>query len=309
MNGEGVNSGNTTNGNALNVTSNAGMSQANGVQSQAGVVNGINAQVQSQAVGVNNINAQVQPQAGGVNNVNAQVQPQAGGVNNVNAQVQPQAGGVNSINAQVQSKIGGDNLDNKAISREEKFKKAQENYKPPGKFKTFILLVFFALLIAFIIFLPEIQAFVAEYKSGNQTVEEITTGKLVCTIDSNTVNLDKSVERIFSFTDKKLESAKFTTTIRGDITKDADALDELANQCNLIKQGVAGIDGITVGCEYEEGKIVEREHFDYKTFDIEKVRSAYTEAGGDVVEFEYGYDIDKVMTSMRQGGFTCNKEK
>ena len=267
MNGEGVNSGNTTNGNALNVTSNAGMSQANGVQSQAGVVNGIN------------------------------------------AQVQPQAGGVNNVNAQGQSKTGGDNLDNKAISREEKFKKAQENYKPPGKFKTFILLVFFALLIAFIIFLPEIQAFVAEYKSGNQTVEEITTGKLVCTIDSNTVNLDKSVERIFSFTDKKLESAKFTTTIRGNITKDADTLDELANQCNLIKQGVAGIDGITVGCEYEEGKIVEREHFDYKTFDIEKVRSSYTEAGGDVVEFEYGYDIDKVMTSMRQGGFTCNKEK
>ena len=92
------------------------------------------------------------------------------------------------------------------------------NYKPPGKFKIFVLIVFFFGLVAFIIFLPEIQAYVDEYVLGNSTAnEEITSGKLVCKLDSNTTNLDKSFERIFSFQDKKLTSAKFVTTTKGDV--------------------------------------------------------------------------------------------
>ena len=42
---------------------------------------------------------------------------------------------------------------------------------------------------------------------------------------------------------------------------------------------------------------------------MEKVKTAYTEAGGDVLEYEYGHDIDKIQTTMLQGGFTCNKER
>ena len=37
--------------------------------------------------------------------------------------------------------------------------------------------------------------------------------------------------------------------------------------------------------------------------------AAYTEAGGSMLEFQKDDDIDHIMTNMRQGGFTCNKEK
>ena len=183
------------------------------------------------------------------------------------------------------------------------------DYKPPGVFKTFILILFFGGLVAFIIFLPEIQAYVAEYRSGKTGVEEITSGKLRCSLDTNTTNLDKSFERVFVFSDKKLQSAVFTSITKGDITKDEKILDELYNACKLKKDSVLQIDGVTIACDYSDGLLTEREHFNYKEFDIEKVKSAYTEAGADLIEFEYGYDIDKINTAMLQAGFTCKKEK
>ena len=197
----------------------------------------------------------------------------------------------------------------KETLKQEKLKNIQNNYKAPSKFKTFMLIVFFILLIAFIFFLPEIQVYFSELTSGKKEEEEITTGKLVCTLDASTTNLTKEIERVFTFTDKKLQSATFTTVIKGDPTKDEDALNEANDKCVLIKKSIKGVEGISVECKYEEGKLEEIEKFDYKTYEIEKVRTAYSEAGGEVVEYDYGHDIDKVMTSMRQGGFTCNKEK
>ena len=187
--------------------------------------------------------------------------------------------------------------------------KTDINYKPPGAFKTLLLIIFFGGLVAFIIFLPEIQAYIAEYGSVGKGQTEITDGRLICTLDTNTTNLDKSFERTFIFADKKLESATFTTTTKGDITKDEKTLDELSNTCKMKKEYVSSISGIGITCDYSDGLLTEKEHFDYKDFDMEKVKTAYAEAGVDVIECEYGYDIDKIKTSMLQAGFSCKIER
>lgn len=187
--------------------------------------------------------------------------------------------------------------------------KTDINYKPPGAFKTLLLIIFFGGLVAFIIFLPEIQAYIAEYGSVGKGQTEITDGRLICTLDTNTTNLDKSFERTFIFADKKLESATFTTTTKGDITKDEKTLDELSNTCKMKKEYVSSISGIGITCDYSDGLLTEKEHFDYKDFDMEKVKTAYAEAGVDVIEYEYGYDIDKIKTSMLQAGFSCKIER
>ena len=172
-----------------------------------------------------------------------------------------------------------------------------------------MLIIFFGGLVAFIIFLPEIQAYIAEYGSVGKGQTEITDGRLICTLDTNTTNLDKSFERTFIFADKKLESATFTTTTKGDITKDEKTLDELSNTCKMKKEYVSSISGIGITCDYSDGLLTEKEHFDYKDFDMEKVKTAYAEAGVDVIEYEYGYDIDKIKTSMLQAGFSCKIER
>ena len=197
---------------------------------------------------------------------------------------------------------------NEGAVTDEKLKRVNVDYKPPSGFKTFLLIVFFIALIAFIFFLPEIQAYIAEFNSGDSKTLEITSGKMTCKLTSNTKKLNKSVERIFTFTDKKLESAKYITTTKGDISEDATTLDEMAERCKLIKSSLAGTKGITVACEYSDGKLVQREHIDFKEYDSDTVQTAYTEAGGSLSEFEYGYDIDQLQKTMLQAGFTCNKE-
>ena len=259
----------------------------------------------------------------GNTNVNPQ-QPSIEHSNQINASQSINQNTVNSVpssnnvqNSQVQSttmqmpQVNQGNVEQKPTANaiENSSTNKKPNYKPPGAFKTFLLIVFFGGLVAFIIFLPEIQAFVAQQRSGKVTSNEITTGKLICKLKTNTANLDKSFERIFNYTDKKLVSSTFTTVIKGDITEDATTLDELNEKCRLIKTSVADINGISITCDYASGILTEKETFDYKEYDMEKVKTAYTEAGGDVLEYEYGHDIDKIQTTMLQGGFTCNKER
>lgn len=276
----------------------------------------------------NNQNNVVNNPANGNTNIgNTNVNPQQPSIehsNQINASQSINQNTVNSVpysnndqNSQVQSttmqmpQVNQGNVEQKPTANaiESGSTNKNPNYKPPGAFKTFLLIVFFGGLVAFIIFLPEIQAFVAQQRSGKVTSNEITTGKLICKLNTNTANLDKSFERIFNYTDKKLVSSTFTTVIKGDITEDATTLDELNEKCRLIKTSVADINGISITCDYASGILTEKETFDYKEYDIEKVKTAYTEAGGDVLEYEYGHDIDKIQTTMLQGGFTCNKER
>ena len=203
----------------------------------------------------------------------------------------------------------GEAADAGAVNNDEKLKTVDVEYKPPGKANTVMLIIFFIALIAFVIFLPDIQALIAQYKAGPVEVEEIKTGKLVCSLTSSTVNLDHEITRVFEYTDDKLQSAKFTTIIRGDATIDEETLDEYNAQCKQIKENLDGLTGVSLNCEYENGKVTEKESFDYATYNIEDVTAAYAEAGGTVLEFEFEQDINSVMTNMRQGGFTCSKEK
>ena len=63
------------------------------------------------------------------------------------------------------------------------------------------------------------------------------------------------------------------------------------NTSKLKKDAVSTVGGVNVVCEYSNGLLTEREHFDYKDFNIETVKAAYAEAGADVIEYEYGYDF------------------
>ena len=195
-----------------------------------------------------------------------------------------------------------------------KIKNAEAEYKPPSTFSTILLVLFFIGMLVFIIYLPDIVVMVDEYNKkrngiGEEVEEEISTGKLVCTLDTNTTNLDRTIERIFQYKDKQLTGAKFSTTTRGDATLDEETLEQYFHQCEQVKENVDGLSGISVSCEYQSGKLIEKETFDYNNYDREKVSNAYSEAGGSLLEFENGEDIDNVMVRMRQSGFSCDKEK
>ena len=206
--------------------------------------------------------------------------------------------------------LGKGKKDEGSSVKVEKVKKVDVEYRPASTGNTIMLVLFFIFLILFVVFLPDIQSLIASYRAGDsEKVEEITTGKVVCTLESNTVNLDKEIKRVFNYTDMKLQTAKFTTTTRGDATLDEEALDELNEQCVEVRENVQGLAGISVSCDYKNGKLVESETFDYTAYNAEEVSAAYAKAGGSVLDLEKDQDIDLVITQMRRSGFTCNKEK
>ena len=194
----------------------------------------------------------------------------------------------------------------------EKLKKVEiQNYNPPSKFKVFVLFLFFAGLVAFIIFLPQISSFVRNYgkDTGNyQTpVETITTGSLVCDLTSNTTDLDKEYEFVFSFTESKLKRTKYIVYTRGDSTTE-NTLDEMAEKCKTLKEETKDLEGVSIKCDYSEGKLTETQIFELETVDTEKLNAAFTEAGGMLPSYKYDQDIDDIEKNMKASGYTCERE-
>lgn len=204
------------------------------------------------------------------------------------------------------------NNDPNAMINENLKKVEIKNYTPPSKFKIFLLIVFFILLVLFVLFLPEVTELVEKYTKkdeGYQKEDVITTGTLLCTMNTNTTNLDKEYEFSFNFKDSKLTKTKFITTTRGDVTADSQELDGLADSCKKLKTETKEIEGVEIRCDYEDGRLIETQSIYLETVDLEKLDAAYTEAGGMLPGYEYLQDIDGIEKNMKVAGYSCQREK
>ena len=190
-------------------------------------------------------------------------------------------------------------------------KKVQSEYKPPSKFKTFLLIIFFIGLIAFIMFLPEIKDYLEEFQNRGKTEEnvKITTGKLKCNKKTNTKTLDKDYDLVFHFKDNKLEKTEFSITTRGDATSDEEELNGLASTCKQLEKEAESLNGLYVKCTLTTGKLEEIQSFDLSILDTEKLDAAFSEAGGNNPEYQYQQDMDKIEQSMNASGYTCVRER
>lgn len=193
----------------------------------------------------------------------------------------------------------------------EPVKKVEINYTPPSKFKVFVLVLFFILLIAFVFFLPEITSFVDKYRSGelNQSSEKVVNGKMKCSLSSQTDNLDKNYFVTFSFSNNKLEKVQFSIATRGDINDDEEELDNLVNTCNKLSTTAKNISGITVKCNYSNGELVEEQSYDLKNINSEDLNAAYFEAGGNDPGYEFGQDMDDIESKMKASNYNCERSK
>lgn len=194
----------------------------------------------------------------------------------------------------------------------ENLKKVEiKDYTPPSKAKVILLLIFFVLLVVFILFLPNISSMIRNYRSGvyYQKDEVITTGKLVCTKDTNTKDLDKDYEFTFRFTDSKLQSIKYFITTKGDSTSDNLVLDELNETCGKLEEETNDLEGVSIHCNYSEGKLLETQTFDLEKVDVEKLDAAFTEAGGMLPGYQFNQDIDSIEKNMKASGYTCERQK
>ena len=198
---------------------------------------------------------------------------------------------------------------NGEVNNTENLKRVEINYTPPSKFKMFLLVVFLVGLIVFVLFLPDINTMVNKYKAGKQVNEIITTGTMNCSFKTHTAELDKEYVRVFDFTDSKLEKADYTITTKGDPSLDEATLTEMNKKCVGLEEEVDSLTGITVSCKYSDGKLVERQIFEFQAIDKEQIDAAFAEAGGEYPEFSYNQDISEVERTMLAAGYSCVRNK
>ena len=146
--------------------------------------------------------------------------------------------------------------------------------------------------------------------SKNEEKKEIiTTGKLECNLKTHTSNLDIEYDRLFKYTDSKLESAEYVITTKGDIELDAESLNELNTKCNLLKENTKSMNGIDIKCTLTENKLIEKQNYKFTNIVKEEIDSAFAEAGGTYPEYEAGFSIDEIERNMNAAGYTCVRKR
>lgn len=193
------------------------------------------------------------------------------------------------------------------LERAKRNQEAQANYKPPSKFKSFILILFFVILIGYVWFLPDINKYLELIKGGKEEEEIITTGVLECKFTRSTENLDIEYESDFSFEDSKLNKLSYIIVTRGDADLDADTLEKTNNECVKVKDASKDLDGVEVSCSFNHDRVTSREIFYYNEMDAATVSSAFVEAGGTYPEFKNGQNIDKIEDIMKNSGYDCKR--
>ncbi len=194
------------------------------------------------------------------------------------------------------------------LEREAKQREKDEYQPVPvSKFKYFCLIMLFVFLFAMIYFLPDLDEYIAIIKNGkaNTAEPEIRNGILKCSHSRTTDKLDIKYSASFKYQDNKLESLKYVIETTGDSNLDKDELNQLYLNCTSLKSITSSISGVDIYCSLEDGTMIEEQDLSYASIDLEKITSAYAEAGGTYPDFKHKQDIKSIEKNMKATDFTC----
>ena len=192
-------------------------------------------------------------------------------------------------------------------SNEPKSDQAASNEGGPTTFKRVLAVLLFISLMAMIYFLPEITSYINELKEKNNQ-QDISDGTLICSLKKTSENLDINIEAMFYFSNKQMYKLSYNTVSTGDKVEDATELKALNDKCLLLKDEAGQLDGVTISCSLNNGVNSNKQILDYEKLDLNKVTSAYTEAGGIYPgEFKKSEDISKIESEMISNGYKCEK--
>lgn len=195
-----------------------------------------------------------------------------------------------------------------AEKRKKQIEEIEANYKPQSNFKLFMLFTFFGLLIAFVLFLPEINLLVEKYFGDEVVEEKITDGVLNCKFTRATANLDITYTSDFYFTKNQLNKLIYQVETRGDADLDTEILDKTNFDCKNLMVLTEDFDGVDVSCEYLQGKVTAKQIFEYSAFNELDVTAAFSEAGGTYPEFTNKQNMDNVEAIMKSSGYDCKRK-
>lgn len=183
-------------------------------------------------------------------------------------------------------------------------------YTPPSKIKMFFMIFFFLIIVAFVFFLPEVTEYINRYKEGKneEIVVEKVSGQLVCSLNTNDEKFDQEYTLEFDYTDNLLEKTRVTLVTKGDASLDSAELDALNLSCQELKNDAIRLIGISVGCSYTSGQLVQTQTYDLAKVVMDDATPFFAEAGGFYSEYTYQYSINQIEKDMTSAGYSCHKD-
>lgn len=207
------------------------------------------------------------------------------------------------------------------ILENQHMKEVQINYKPPGKFKMFLLFVLFICLFVVVFFMPEINEFISNARNNasskdnttekqeTSTEEKDVSGTLTCSLESNDKTYDYINTYDFKYTNDKLEELNYTSTVKGDKTLDRVALTDVYTKCTNLQTELADTEGIVITCDYFEGTETTTQNFKYNTLNKENLTTIYKKYGFTIPDYDYNDDITSIQKTLKTSGYLCVDEK
>lgn len=208
-----------------------------------------------------------------------------------------------NLNEVIQNNNNNTNNDNNSKKEEQK---TEDEYKGPSTFRKITTILLFIFLFLFVYYLGDITEYINTKKQEEQ-IAEISNGKLLCTLNKSSKNLDLKYNASFTFENKEITDLTYTITSTGDKQKDKTELEQLNSDCKTLETEVKDLEGIRVICSLNNGVNSVKQIFDYANLNTTKASSAFSEAGGIFPQFKYKDSIDKVESKMLTSGYTCDK--
>ncbi len=178
----------------------------------------------------------------------------------------------------------------------------QDNSKG-GKFKTFLLIVFFIFLLAFIMFLPNISEYLKNGRIRATTDNQINSGTLSCTTDKDNDETTTSYEMDFKFKNKELITSTFNITTE---SEKEEIINSKYNECKNIEDSAKDLSGIDVSCTTSDNISTMIESYNYRLINTNKL-TKFTEAGGTYPEYQYKENIYDIKQKMIKAGYDCKE--
>ena len=178
-----------------------------------------------------------------------------------------------------------------------------------SNFKYIMTVILFIVLGGTALFMPEISKFMAQkrYERENAVAPKITDGTLKCSLSRNSDKFDMNFVYRFDFSNNKFKKLNFVSETRGDMNLDEAELEGLYNDCILLQDITRNLDGVSVSCDKESGKVIKTQTLDYALINVEQTYTAYSEAGGVYPDYNYLQDMDNIEKNMKAAGYTCER--
>lgn len=205
-------------------------------------------------------------------------------------------------------------IDNKQQANENIPTAVKEETNTTGKQKKghpIFLVLLMIFLFAFVYFLPDITKYITNYMNEKSGVNELKSGKMICTYENTTDNINYKYEATFNYEKNRLKSSTMVTTNRlADTATDTSILTERENACEALQTVLQENNiGMTASCSVSAAVQVTTQTIDYEKLNMNFITSNIAEFEGFYPEYELNESVTVIEHDLENNGYACSRNE